>query len=133
MVSVSAFILAVDTFLRAKDLQAESLRPQGLWALASQDQAGGVLSSAAVPRGGLGPPTPPLCRCAERTTGLVQSRGLVAKRCAPTMFAGPVLGLIGAATSRSPKGGGQSRSQSTQAPGRTQLQTPRCLAVRIPS
>ena len=100
------------------------LQPQGLWALASRDQAGGVLSFAAVPRGGLGPLPPPLCRCAEHTTGLVQSRGLVVKRCAPTMFAGSVLGLIGEATSRrSPKGGGQSRSQSTQAPGRTPLKT----------
>jgi hypothetical protein len=32
-----------------------------------RDLAGGVLSYAAVLRGGLGPPTPPLCRCAEYT------------------------------------------------------------------
>jgi hypothetical protein len=30
-----------------------------------REQADGVLSSAAVLRGGLWPPTPPLCRCAE--------------------------------------------------------------------
>ena len=35
---------------------------------ASRDQVGGALSSAAVLRGGLGPPTPPLCRYAEYTT-----------------------------------------------------------------
>jgi hypothetical protein len=93
-------------------------------ARASRDQAGGALTSAAVPRVGLGPTTPPLCRCAERTTGLVWGRWWISIRCAPAMVAGPVLGLIGAATSRrSPKGGGQSRSQSTQAPGRTQLKT----------
>ena len=32
------------------------------------DLAGGVLSYAAVLRGSLGPPTPPLCRYAEYTT-----------------------------------------------------------------
>ena len=35
---------------------------------ASRDQVGGALSSATVPRVGLGPTTPPLCRCAERAT-----------------------------------------------------------------
>jgi hypothetical protein len=39
--------------------------------LASRDQAGGVLSCAAVLRVGLGPTTPPLCRYAEYTTGLI--------------------------------------------------------------
>jgi hypothetical protein len=32
-----------------------------------RELAGGVLSYAAVLRGGLGPPTPPLCRYAEYT------------------------------------------------------------------
>ncbi len=32
-----------------------------------RELAGGALSYAAVLRGGLGPPTPPLCRCAEYT------------------------------------------------------------------
>ena len=32
-----------------------------------RELADGVLSSAAVPRGGLGSPPPPLCRCAEYT------------------------------------------------------------------
>jgi hypothetical protein len=36
-----------------------------------RDQVGGALSSAAVPRAGLGPATPPLCRCAECTTDLI--------------------------------------------------------------
>jgi hypothetical protein len=100
------------------------LRTQGLWARASRDQAGGVLTSAAVPRAGLGPATPPLCRCGEHTAGLIQRWWSIPIRCTSTMFAAPVLGLIGAATSRrSPKGGGQSRSQSTLAPGRTQLKT----------
>jgi hypothetical protein len=34
-------------------------------------QAGGALSYAAVPRAGLGPATPPLCRYAECTTDLI--------------------------------------------------------------
>ncbi len=36
-----------------------------------RDHAGGVLSSAAVPRVCLGQTAPPLCRCAEYTTGLI--------------------------------------------------------------
>jgi hypothetical protein len=36
-----------------------------------RDQVGGALSYAAVPRGGLGPPTPPLCRYAECTADLI--------------------------------------------------------------
>jgi hypothetical protein len=36
-----------------------------------RDQVGGALSSAAVPHGGLGPPIPPLCRCAKCTTDLI--------------------------------------------------------------
>ena len=51
------------------------LQPQGLWALASRDQAGGVLSFAAVPRGGLGPLPPPLCRCAVHTKRPGSERG----------------------------------------------------------
>jgi hypothetical protein len=35
------------------------------------DQVGGALSYAAVPRAGLGPATPPLCRYAECTTDLI--------------------------------------------------------------
>ncbi len=35
-----------------------------------RDQVGGVLSSAAVPRCGLGPLPPPLCRCAKYTADL---------------------------------------------------------------
>jgi general secretion pathway protein H len=36
-----------------------------------REQVGGALSYAAVPRAGLGPTTPPLCRCAESTTHLL--------------------------------------------------------------
>jgi hypothetical protein len=36
-----------------------------------REQADGVLSCAAVPRGGLWPPTPPLCRYAEYTADLI--------------------------------------------------------------
>ena len=38
-----------------------------------EDQADAALSSAAVPRVGLGPTTPPLCRCAERHADLIAS------------------------------------------------------------
>ena len=41
------------------------------WASLAQDQAGGVLNCAAVPRVGLGPTAPPLRRYAEYTTGLI--------------------------------------------------------------
>jgi hypothetical protein len=41
----------------------------------SRDQADGALSSAAVPRGGLWPPTPPLCRCAKCTADQILRRG----------------------------------------------------------
>jgi hypothetical protein len=41
-----------------------------------REQADGVLSSAAVPRAGLWPATPPLCRCAEYTIDqLLHKRG----------------------------------------------------------
>jgi hypothetical protein len=36
-----------------------------------REQVGGVLSYAAVPHGGLGPPIPPLCRYAEYTVDLL--------------------------------------------------------------
>jgi hypothetical protein len=56
---------------------------------ASRDQVGGALSYAAVPRVGLGPTPPPLCRYAERTTDLIQTKKQIYNRCAPTMFAAP--------------------------------------------
>jgi hypothetical protein len=56
---------------------------------ASRDQVGGALSYAAVPRGGLGPTPPPLCRYAERTTDLIHTTKQIFNRCAPTMFAAP--------------------------------------------
>jgi hypothetical protein len=37
------------------------------WVILVRELADGVLSSAAVPRCGLGPLPPPLCRCAEYT------------------------------------------------------------------
>ena len=51
----------------------EAMQACSLWSTgwASWDQAGGVLSYAAVPRVGLGPTTPPLCRYAEYTTDLI--------------------------------------------------------------
>ncbi len=47
-----------------------------------REQVDGVLSSAAVPRGGLGPPPPPLCRCAEYTADLLLRPWLAIHRCA---------------------------------------------------
>jgi hypothetical protein len=46
-----------------------------------RDQVGGALSSAAVPRGGLGPLPPPLCRCAECTTDLILQGWWAFHRC----------------------------------------------------
>jgi hypothetical protein len=93
---------------------------------ASRDQVGGALSFAAVPRVGLGPTTPPLCRCAERITDLIQARWQVLDSYAPTMPAALALGVSGvAAFWRSPKGRGQSHGHSAQAPGRAKLQMPR--------
>jgi hypothetical protein len=45
-----------------------------------RDQVGGALSYAAVPRVGLGPTPPPLCRYAECTTDLILQRGRVRQR-----------------------------------------------------
>jgi hypothetical protein len=132
------FVLRWDWASLVRDQAGGALGSVGVarwdWISLVRDQAGGVLTSAAVPRAGLGPATPPLCRYAEHTTGLILARWWAFHRRLLTMFAAPVLGLIGEATSRrSPKGGGQSRSQSTQAPDRTQLQTLMGLQVRCPS
>ena len=118
---------------------------------ASRDQAGGALSSAAVPRGGLGPPAPPLCRCAERTTDLILTRwwqlrgrtlavsgaGKVADTQPPRTHPGRRPGAWGdwrsgikeeaAALGRT---GGQPRSQSPQVPGRTTIPTQGCSESR---
>jgi hypothetical protein len=94
---------------------------------ASRDQANGALSPAAVPRVCLGQTAPPLCRCAERTIDLILEAWWVFTGCALTLFAARALGLSGVATSRrSPKGGGQSRSQSAQVSGRKDVQTRQC-------
>jgi hypothetical protein len=47
-----------------------------------RDHADGALSSAAVPRCGLGPLPPPLCRCAERTAGLILQAWWMFSQCA---------------------------------------------------
>jgi hypothetical protein len=89
---------------------------------ASLDRVSGALSSAAVLRCGLGPLPPPLCRCAERATDPILQTWSVLNRFALTLLAAPALGLSGVATlRRRPKAGGQSRSQSAQVPGRTQV------------
>jgi hypothetical protein len=58
---------------------------------ASRDQAGGALTSAAVPRVGLGPTTPPLCRYGERTTDLILHAWRVLNRKLPS-FTPPLQG-----------------------------------------
>ena len=45
------------------------------------EQADGVLSSAAVPRVGLGPTPPPLCRCAEYTANQLSQTWWAINRC----------------------------------------------------
>jgi general secretion pathway protein H len=50
---------------------ARRITPTLATARVVQEQVGGALSCAAVPRAGLGPATPPLCRCAECTTDLL--------------------------------------------------------------
>jgi hypothetical protein len=95
---------------------------------ASRDQVDGALSSAAVPRGGLWPPTPPLCRCAKCTVDLILQAWLAFDRRTSAMLAALALGLIGVATlRRRPKAGGQSRSQSARVPGRNSNLTPHLL------
>ena len=114
------------------------------WGSLVRDQAGGALSSAAVPRGGLGPLPPPLRHCAERTTDLILLARRVFKRCVHTMpDAGNTTGLspLCAHQVRCPgawgewrsgikeeaaalgRHGGQPRSQSPQVPGRAYMQT----------
>jgi hypothetical protein len=56
-----------------------------------REQADGVLSSAAVPRVGLGPTPPPLCRCAEYTADLFLETWCVFNGCMPTMVTALVL------------------------------------------
>jgi hypothetical protein len=58
------------------------------------DTADGALSSAAVPRAGLGPATPPLCRCAECTADSVLSMRLAIKRLATRQITRPVTRLV---------------------------------------
>ena len=50
-----------------------------------REQADGVLSSAAVPRAGLWPATPPLCRCAEYTADQLLRKRLAIYRVAPNI------------------------------------------------
>ena len=52
-------------------LRGLSSQNQSSLVQSSRDQVGGALSSATVPRVGLGPTTPPLCRCAERATASI--------------------------------------------------------------
>jgi hypothetical protein len=120
---------------------------------ASRDQAGGALSSAAVPRGGLGPPAPPLCRCAERTTDLISKRRWLSNGRTPAVSgAGKVADIQPPRThhGRRPgawgdwrsgikeeaaalgRNGGQPRSQSPQVPGHTKAQAAGCTQVYEP-
>jgi hypothetical protein len=114
-----------------------------------RDQVGGALSCAAVPRGGLGPPTPPLCRYAECTTDLISHRWrefhrwgrhyfssmagspplLIHRARGPGAWLGRRSGIKEecSATSRH---GGQPRSRPSQAPGRSK---PWSLIPSIPS
>jgi hypothetical protein len=64
-----------------------------------QEQADGVLSSAAVLRGGLWPPTPPLCRCAEYTIDPLLRPGWLIHCCPHKLypFAALTLGVDSAA------------------------------------
>jgi hypothetical protein len=95
-----------------------------------REQVGGVLSSAAVPRGGLWPPTPPLCRCAEYTADQLLRPWWAINRCAQTLVGGLGGGGGGGGCVRRSgikeeslalgQHGGQPRSRTHQAPGRTQ-------------
>jgi hypothetical protein len=119
---------------------------------ASRNQVDGALSSAAVPRGGLGPPAPPLCRCAERTTDLISKRWwLLNGRTLAVAGAGKVADTppqcahhgrrpgawgdwrsgIKEEAAALGRNGGQPRSQSPQVPGRTAVQTQRCTQVQL--
>jgi hypothetical protein len=108
-----------------------------------RDQIGGALSYAAVLRGGLWPPTPPLCRYAERTADLILPAWWALYRWfrhSRSSLAG--LALLRAHTIRCPgawfgrrsgikeessalgRHGGQPRSRPNQAPGRAYTQYP---------
>ncbi len=67
-------LVGVHTFIRSRGAdsrgQIDGKLERGQAGLV-RDQADGALSSAAVPRCGLGPLPPPLCRCAERTADLI--------------------------------------------------------------
>jgi hypothetical protein len=94
-----------------------------------RDQADGALSSAAVPRAGLGPATPPLCRCAKCTIGLILRSGVrTSATTKPVRSSGAWCGRRSgikeeaAAISRP---GGQPRSRPHQVPGRAQYKSSR--------
>ena len=117
---VGSSVMTNDRFLFVLRLVGTVLR-------LSRDQTGGALSSAAVPRVGLGPTTPPLCRCAKRATDLILRAPFVIPSKAgiqscgiPTLFAALALGVSGVAKSRGrPQAGGHSRSHLPQVPRRT--------------
>ena len=89
-----------DRFLFVLRLVRTVLRLSREWL--SRDQAGGALSSAAVPRVGLGPTTPPLCRCAKRATDLTLPTLRVFDRSTPTLFAASALGVQNPSVARIP-------------------------------
>jgi hypothetical protein len=108
-----------------------------------RDQIGGALSYAAVLRGGLWPPTPPLCRYAECTADLIlpvswalygwcrhslsNLTGLVPLRTHPIRCPCAWFGRrsgIKEESSALGRHGGQPPSRPSQAPGRTYTQYP---------
>jgi hypothetical protein len=64
-----------------------------------RELADGVFSCAAVPRGGLGPLPPPLCRFAEYTVDQLLETLWAINSCAPAFPAALALGVYGAAES----------------------------------
>jgi hypothetical protein len=71
--------LRLAAYVRVRRLSAH-VRVKRLTAYV-RDQVGGALSYAAVPRVGLGPTAPPLCRYAECTADLISQRWWPLQRC----------------------------------------------------
>jgi hypothetical protein len=79
-------VIADESFMTTSQMLftlAHCIQAQLPW----RDQADVALSSAAVPRVGLGPSTPPLCRCAERPADLILRVGCAGGRRNPNPVA----------------------------------------------
>ncbi len=96
--SIGSIVWTIDFFSNDDVLSRDYLEPDMILSSSFvQEQIDGARSYAAVLRVGLGPTTPPLCRCAACTADLLSYTWWVISRYVPTLFAALVLGMEGVA------------------------------------